>query len=135
MKRALLVAVLAAATMGAVAAAAQTAGTSLSPGARNTGLVDRSPDRKLPGDGTGKLNDRLPDRELPKLQDRDDISSAPSDVRDRFAGYCKTRGGCPGGYAQHQAGFMDHEQKLKLKERQDLERRLQRDLQQGKLMQ
>ena len=119
-----------------IAAALLVAGVAL---AGVAAAQNRMPDRALPGgaDATDKSdqvrrqNDRLPDREIPQLQDRGGIGGPPPAIRDRFESYCKTRGGCPGGYAQHQGAFNAFEQQQQLDKREETERRLQRQQQPG----
>ncbi len=85
----------------------------------------RLPDRTLPGSGSSSptdKSDQLRNRELPRLQDPDDYSDVPLSQRDGYEAFCKTRGGCPGGWAQHQGEYTAHQQRGLIEQRRKMER-------------
>ncbi|MEQ9642550.1 MAG: hypothetical protein RIM84_21170 [Alphaproteobacteria bacterium] len=93
---------------------------------QNTQPNTRLPDRTLPGPGGSSgptdKSDQLRDRKLPSLQDEGDYSDVPPAQRDAYADYCKTRGGCPGSYAQHQGEFAANQQRELIEQRRKMER-------------
>lgn len=83
------------------------------------------PNRTLPGAGSSgptDKSDQLRNRKLPELQDKDNFADVPPGQREGFEAYCKTRGGCPGGWVQHQGEYAAYEQRQLLEQRRQLER-------------